>query len=253
MLQYQGFSVDIVIPTCNRGNLLSRAIHSALEQKDLVSRVFLVDNGSVPVCLEPGHDQRIKLIRTAPNIGASAARNAGVIASDSKIIAFLDDDDYWQPGFIAAALPLFDKGADIVVGRLMRKAEDGSLKEYKLLGSTVGAQRELYFRNPGFGGQNILVKRSLYEKLGGFDVDMPASNDRDFAVRALQAGAKIMVQPESVAVLCDHSGERVRHKQVLGNYCFIKKHWKHMAWVERYRACKTLAKRYAYLKLKGHG
>ena len=133
----------------------------------------------------------------------------------------------------------------------MRRAEDGGLKEYKLLGCSVEAQRELYFRNPGFGGQNILVRRSLYEKLRGFDGDMPASNDRDFAVRALQAGAIIMVQPDSVAVLCDHEGERVRHKQVLGNYCFIRKHWKHMTWVERYRACKTLVRRYASLKLKG--
>lgn len=245
------FSVDVVIPTWNRGGLLKRAVNSVLEQGVELNRVVVVDNGSIPACLKGVDDKRIQLIKTDLNIGASAARNAGAFFSEAEIIAFLDDDDYWQPGFLSAAVQLFECGADIVVGRLMRQTESGSLNEYKLLGSSVAAQRALYFCNPGFGGQNFLVRRCVYERLGGFDASMPASNDRDFAVRALQAGAVIMVQPASVAVLCDHAGERVRHKQVAGNYRFIRKHWQHMTWMERYRACRTLAKRYLYFKLIG--
>lgn len=236
--------VDVVIPTWNRGELLLRAVRSVLDQGEAVHRVIVVDNGSEPACLEGIDDKRLQLVVTAPNIGASAARNAGVASANGEIVAFLDDDDYWQPGFVAAALPLFEQGADIVVGKLMRKAEGEPLREYKLLGNSPAAQRDLYFRNPGFGGQNIVMRRCLFEQLEGFDANMPASNDRDFAVRALQAGAVIRVQPESVAVLCDHSGVRVRHNQVKGNYRFIRKHWWYMRWNERFIAAWTLVKRF---------
>lgn len=242
--------VDIVIPTWNRGSLLDRAVVSALKQGIYVNKVIVVDNGYRRADIDNINDNRVSLIKTNVSIGASAARNVGAFESKAEFIAFLDDDDYWQPGFLKSAIPLFQEGADIVVGRLMRKSEGGEPRDYKLIDDSYSGLRKLYYSNPGFGGQNIIVRRSLFLQLGGFDVDMPASNDRDFAVRALQAGASIRVQPDSFAVLCDHGGERVRHKQIAGNYKFIKKHWKHMLWPERFKAVKVLAKRYITSKFR---
>lgn len=241
--------VDIVIPTWNRGDFLHQAIISVMNQGFLVNRVIIVDNGTKPAQLSL-HDPRILVVNTLPSIGASAARNIGVAESNADYVAFLDDDDYWQPGFLDNAMPLLQEGVDIVVGRLMRQAEGEEPKNYKLLDDSASGLRNLYYSNPGFGGQNIIVKRDLFLRIGGFDSAMPASNDRDFAVRAMQAGASIRVQPASVAVLCDHAGERVRHKQIAGNYRFLKKHWSYMSWFERYCSLRTLIKR--YLKYKSN-
>lgn len=235
--------VDVIIPTWNRGELLGRAIRSVLRQF-CVNRVIVVDNGTRDAQLDGLDDSRICLIKTSPCIGASAARNIGANASKAPFVAFLDDDDYWQEGFLSHALPLFDHGADIVVGQLMRKSDGGGLRNYKMLDASEEGLRRLYYSNPGFGGQNFIIRRDFFVKISGFDIEMPASNDRDFAVRAIQAGARIYVQPESIAVLCDHDGERVRKNQVKGNYRFIRKHWWSMRWTERYIAIKTLVKRF---------
>jgi glycosyltransferase involved in cell wall biosynthesis len=248
--QNDAFScVDVVIPTWNRGDLLYRAVQSALDQGLAVRQVVVVDNGTCRASLDRIADDRIRIVQTQPSIGASAARNVGAESASADLIAFLDDDDYWQRGFLESSLPLFDQGADIVVGRLMRKGEGAEPQDYKLLDDSGAGLRRLYFSNPGFGGQNIIVRRELFLKLGGFDSDMPASNDRDFAVRALQAGAVIRCQPLSVAVLCDHAGARVRHNQLAGNYRFLKKHWRHMSWNERLRALRTLARRFVKFRL----
>jgi GT2 family glycosyltransferase len=243
-------SVAVVIPTWNRGALLIRSVTSVLEQGSVVQKVFVVDNGTQPANLKVISDERVVLIRTEPSIGASAARNIGAESASTELVAFLDDDDYWEPGFLDSALPLFEQSADIVVGQLQRKADvDSKSVKYKLMDDSESGLRKLYFSNPGFGGQNIIVRLKLFNELGGFDVSMPASNDRDLAVRALQAGATIRVQPASVAVLCDHSGARVRHNQVRGNYCFLKKHWWAMRWSERRIASTKLLKRFLKAQL----
>lgn len=242
--------VTVIIPTWNRGLLLERAVLSALKQGSLVDKVIVVDNGFERANLSHILDDRVLVLQAQPSIGASAARNMGASEAQTEYLAFLDDDDYWEADFLSSAMPLICDKADIVVGRLMRKSEGGDPINYKLIDDSPLGLRKLYYSNPGFGGQNIIVRRSLFLQLGGFDVDMPASNDRDFAVRALQAGANIRVQPDSFAVLCDHGGERVRHKQIAGNYKFIKKHWKHMLWPERFKAVKVLAKRYITSKFR---
>lgn len=44
-------------------------------------------------------------------------------------------------------------------------------------------------RNPGLGGSNLIIKRSLYRDLGGFDESFPACNDMDFCLRLSLRGA----------------------------------------------------------------
>lgn len=236
-------TVDVIIPTWNRGPMLERAVGSVLMQGESVQKIIVVDNGSVRARLNLT-DDRIVLIQAEISIGASAARNIGVFESNADYVAFLDDDDYWKPDFLSSMSGLLKSDVDIVVGSLMREAEGGEPRKYKLIDDTECGLRKLYYKNPGFGGQNIVVKRDFFIKIGGFDTEMPASNDRDFAVRAIQSGGVIKVQPSAVAVLCDHANARVRHKQVIGNYRFIVKHWRFMNWFERFFAIGILTKRY---------
>src|SRR5690606_20462650 len=121
--------------------------------------------------------------------------------------------------------------------------------EYKLFPQEKAKQRNIYFRNPGFGGQNIILDRSLFLRLGGFDENMPASVDRDLAARIIQNETPIHVQPSSIAILCDHQGQRVRESQVLGNWVFIKKHYKHMTKMELWRALISCFRRFLIVKL----
>lgn len=238
------WEISVVIPTADRPDLVKRAVDSVEAQSLVAREILVVDNGKT--VLAPGDlTPTCRIIRTTPGIGPSAARNRGAEAAESPFVAFLDDDDIWEAEFLAHCTQVLRaRQARVVVGRLDRRDQDGAQRRYKCFPEDPRRQRRVYFSNPGFGGQNIVLERALFLSLGGFDESLPASVDRDLCARLLQAGIRIEVASEAVAVLCDHAGDRVRGRQVTGNRLFIARHWRHMRPNELYRALSVLFRRY---------
>lgn len=243
--------ITVIIPTADREQLLHRAVDSVLKQSVSPSKIIVVDNGVNEVNIQ-FDDPRVVIVRTAPRIGPGRSRNIGARSSDTDYIAFLDDDDWWDSGYIENTIRKFeDTNVDVVVGKLKRYGINGCLRDYKLFPDSPDLQRKVFFSNPGFGGQNIAMKKEIFNEVGGFDERMPASVDRDLAARLIIAGKSIVCEPKAIAVLCDHAGGRVRMNQVKGNWMFICKHWRQMRLIERFRALKILLKR-AVLHLARH-
>ena len=242
--------ISVIIPTADREQLLHRAVDSVLKQSMSPSKIIVVDNGVNEINIQ-FDDPRVVIVRTAPRIGPGRSRNIGVQSAGTKYIAFLDDDDWWDSGYIENTIRKFeDTDADVVVGQLKRNGKDGSMKDYKLFPDSPDLQRKVFFSNPGFGGQNIAMKKEVFIEVGGFDECMPASVDRDLAARLIVSGKSIACEPKAIAVLCDHAGGRVRMNQVKGNWMFICKHWREMRSTELFRALKILLQR-AVLHLAG--
>ena len=91
--------IDVIIPTYNRCEWLSKAIDSVLEQTFQDWQLYVVDDGSKDATAEVvkkyvENDGRISYLYQS-NQGVSAARNAGINASSSPLIALLDSDDRW--------------------------------------------------------------------------------------------------------------------------------------------------------------
>lgn len=109
--------VSVVIPFLDPGPFLSEAVGSVLAQEGVALELLLVDDGSRPDenaaarslaamrpaqirCLEhPGH----------ANLGRSAARNLGLREARGEYCTFLDADDVWLPGKLAAQVELLDQ------------------------------------------------------------------------------------------------------------------------------------------------
>jgi GT2 family glycosyltransferase len=244
--------ISVVIPTCDRGPLLERAVASVLAQTRRPTQVIVVDNGEEPTTAQLD-DAAVAILRTAPRIGPSRPRNIGAEHATTSLVAFLDDDDLWLPHFLEHTLAAFaaDPTAAAVVGRVERRRADGTQSPYKQFPAEPEAQRAVYYRNPGFAGSYITLKRDILLGMGGFDTRMPASVDRDLAARLLQRGERISVAPNAVAVVCDHEGARVRGNQVRGNRMFLLKHWPAMRWDERWKASRTLARRWYRYSIGG--
>jgi len=242
--------ISVIIPTADREQMLCRAVDSVLKQSVLPSSIIVVDNGVDKVKIQ-FDDPRVVIIRTLPRLGCGKPRNIGARNCDTKFIAFLDDDDWWDPGFIENIIKKFeDTNADVVVGKIKRQGADGCLRDYKLFPDSPVLQRKVFFSSPGFGGTNVAMKKDVFNEVGGFDECMPASVDRDLAARLIISGKLIVSEPKSIAVLCDHEGVRVRVNMVKGNWMFICKHWRKMRVNELYRALRILLKRiYARHKL----
>ena len=142
--------ISVIIPTADREQMLRRAVHSGLKQSVLPSIIIVVDNGVDEVKIQ-FDDLRVIIIRTLPRLGCGKPRNIGARNCDSTLIAFLDDDDWWEPTYIEKIIKNFeDTNADVVVGNLKWQGEDGCLRDYKLFPDSPSLQRKVFFSNPGF-------------------------------------------------------------------------------------------------------
>ena len=92
--------VSAVIPTHGRSTLVPRAVRSALGQTLGEIEVIVVVDGADETTMEALSnigDPRLRLVPLETPVGQADARNAGVAAARAPWIAFLDDDDLWEP------------------------------------------------------------------------------------------------------------------------------------------------------------
>ena len=106
MPEYVEGLVSVVIPTYRRNEMLDRAIWSVLNQSYPNIELLLV-NDNVPdddfsralfkKVETYNSDSRFRLILQEKHINGAAARNTGIKQAKGEYIAFLDDDDWWEP------------------------------------------------------------------------------------------------------------------------------------------------------------
>lgn len=109
--------VSVVIPTRNRPELVSRAVHSALSQTLRDIEVIVVVDGpddATPAALAAIADPRLRVVALDSSRGAPGARNVGVSHATAEWTALLDDDDEWLPQKLAIQLDLA-KNADVAM------------------------------------------------------------------------------------------------------------------------------------------
>jgi glycosyltransferase involved in cell wall biosynthesis len=107
--------VSVVISTHNRGRLLEQALRSAEEQRDSVEiEIIVVDDGSsddTESIVRDRHPGALYL-RQAHRGQPGSARNRGIAAARSELVAFLDDDDVFFPGKLAAQVDALESRRD---------------------------------------------------------------------------------------------------------------------------------------------
>ncbi|MBF6559182.1 MAG: glycosyltransferase family 2 protein [Candidatus Binataceae bacterium] len=109
--------VSVIIPVFNGAATVGRAIASALAQSyDGSLEVIAVNDGSTDATAEvlAGFGDRLRVI-DQDNRGPAAARNAGALAAHGEYLAFLDADDEWLDGMLAATVPILDANPAVVL------------------------------------------------------------------------------------------------------------------------------------------
>ncbi len=207
-------SVSIIIPTHNRADLLKRAIQSVLAQTYRNFELIVVSDGSTDNTDEivaSFDDPRLVFLKHAQPRGASAARNTGIQASRGDYIAFLDDDDEWLPeklekqvqyirnlpecvGMVYCWMDYY-QGKEVVSEHHPQLR--GNIFEHVLDGQPIG------------GAPTLLVRRTVVEKLGGFDESLPRGNDGDFIRRVCLEYEVDFVPEVLVKVHIDHGYDQI--------------------------------------------
>lgn len=225
--------VAVVIPTHDRPDLLAEALRSVLAQTLPPQEVVVVD--------DLGHEQtRVAvagiqastgiairyLHRVAGPKGASASRNAGAALASAGYVAFLDDDDLWEPRFLADAIGMAEASSTELVVSWLATSSDGVLGSGPAMPEGLSAA-DVIARNPGFTGSNFVVSARLFAVIGGFDAALPVSNDKDFLVRALMASDGYRVVPHRNAIYRRHPGPQLttwNSRRADGMALYLAKH-----------------------------
>ena len=92
-------SVGVVIPTRNRPQLVRRAIAAVREQDypGPVTAVVVYDQAEPDPTLAAGDGTPVRVLSNGRAAGLAGARNTGILALGTDLVAFCDDDDRWRP------------------------------------------------------------------------------------------------------------------------------------------------------------
>src|SRR5882757_1786318 len=102
--------ISVVLATFDRRHSLPRAIASVQAQQGVRFELIIVDDASrdgTAAYLAGLEDPRIRVMTGDHNRGPSAARNRGFAAAHADLVAFLDSDDVYRPGRLAAPFAAF--------------------------------------------------------------------------------------------------------------------------------------------------
>ena len=205
------------MPLFNKAAEVRRAIASVQRQTLEEWRLIVVDDGSTddgPRIVEAIDDPRI-VLRSQPNQGVSAARNAAIREAATPLVAFLDADDEWDDGMLEALLLLhrdFPTARIFATGYRLQSPL-GPPRAARLKGVPADFQRGLlqrYFTvaslsDPPLWTSAVAVERQLLLAIGGFPVGVTAGEDLLTWAR-LAARAPIAYVRESKATFWEPHG-----------------------------------------------
>ncbi len=187
-------SVSAVIPAWNAAETIGRAIDSILAQTWGEAEIVVVDDGSTdgtPQVIARDYPQ-VKLI-VQENAGPSAARNKGAFESSGELIAFLDSDDEWTPDKLQVQVTAMQAHPEIdmlgsngwrTVGEMRYMAMPPWPRERELMPTTIADIFGERHPEPN----TVVIKREVFEALGGFDAEQQRFEDLDLWCRAIDEG-----------------------------------------------------------------
>lgn len=184
--------VSIVMPTCNRAEMLDRAIKSVLEQSFEFWELIVVDDISTDNTEEMMKnyeklDSRIKYFRIPVDNrpGISKYLNFGIENSKGKYIARLDDDDYWIfKDKLKYQVEFLDNKHDYVItggGIIMINSKGKPIFKYLKKENDENIRRSILFANP-FSHPTVVFRKDSAIKVGLYK-DIPFAEDWDFFLR----------------------------------------------------------------------
>ncbi|MFD4959680.1 glycosyltransferase family 2 protein [Microbacterium sp. NPDC058389] len=195
--------VSVVIPTHLRADLLPRAIRSAFGQSVAPLEVIVVDDADDAATrtrieqLSREWGPSLVYVRSVSDEhGASISRNAGARVARGEVLAFLDDDDWWDAEYLAQATTTLVAADVEMVVTPNWIVVDGEQRPFM----TPTTQSFSTFR-PGMTGSNIVLTRAAFDRIDGFDPAMWVMNDVDFFVRARAARTRIAAAVERLVFL----------------------------------------------------
>jgi teichuronic acid biosynthesis glycosyltransferase TuaG len=203
--------VSIIMPAYNAASTIKMSVDSVLAQTYDNWELIIINDGSADETIKlanefAGTDERIRVLDLKNNGGLPNARNQGINIAKGEFVAFLDSDDTWSPEKLSKQIAFHQKNPDInishtnfttfnndgPVGRPLKRIIEFN---YKKQGNLIPS---IYCKNT-VGVLTVMAKRSLVQKVNGFDTNIWATEDLDLWIKISKHGEKFGYVDERLA------------------------------------------------------
>lgn len=211
--------VSIIIPVFNKLELTHRCLKSILKNTRYLNyEIIFVDNGSTDDTrnylgkIKAGN---VRAVFNEENLGYVGGCNSGAAVAKGDYLLFLNNDTEVQPGWLINMVHLAESRDDAGIVGAKLVYPDGKLQEAGGIifsdGNGWNYGRGLNPADPRFNfvrkvdyvsGAALMIKRSLWDKIGGFDLRYSPAyyEDTDLCFSVRQEGYQVYYQPASVII-----------------------------------------------------
>lgn len=182
--------ISVVIPLYNKDKYIETTINSVLNQTFLDYEIIIVNDGSTDKSLNIVKNishPRIRLYSNK-NRGLSFSRNYGIRKAKANYVAFLDADDLWAEDFLETINKLISKysnyyifatNVDVLPPNKIPRLSPNPFDEdkIKIVLNYFSITKNI------LAPSSLVVKKSVFEKVGLFDETINYGEEYDFYIR----------------------------------------------------------------------
>ncbi|MCQ8260021.1 glycosyltransferase family 2 protein [Streptococcus suis] len=191
--------ISVIIPNFNRQLLIQRAIESVNQQHYPNLEIIIVDDKSTDQSVSIIRDlqkqqDNLSLFVVEENSGANACRSIGVEKARGEYIAFLDSDDYFLPTKLEKQVRILQDRPEVgfVVTGFGAKAV------HPLSEGIIPLKETIKQNNLG-GFSTLMVRKELFQQVGGLDSNLLSCQDWDLFLKLLQVSQGYKLAEDLVA------------------------------------------------------
>lgn len=184
------FTISVIMPTYKRHQYIRHAIQSVMNQTFRDFEIIVVNDGGSRECeavIESFKSDNIRYLYIEHG-GLSHALNQGILASRSKYIAYLDDDDRYLPDHLQNLVSALESSYSFVYSDAYREVKIYKDKKWNRTSKTVEFSYD--FKPGRFAEKNYIPvlcmahRRDCFERIGLFELDLPNAMDWDLWAKA---------------------------------------------------------------------
>ena len=184
-------TLSFVIPVRNSAHLLGPCLDAINAQKagDVPYEIIVLDNGSTDESAAVAEAAGARVL-VLPDDNVSQLRNRGVSEATADLIAFVDADNEISSGWCTAVAEIMRNPEVAATGTAYSAPDDGTW--VTRTGDYMRGHTEGSIKTDWLAAGNLVIRKPVFESLGGFDTTLETCEDVDLCARIRAAGHEII-------------------------------------------------------------
>lgn len=218
-MQLNNLLVSVILPVRNEGSYIGKTIESILGQTLQDFEIIIINDASIDdtydiISKYALRDKRIIIINSDKKLGISGALNKGIAISKGEYIARVDAGDLCLPCRFEDQLRYLNENPDIsILGAWAYLIDENE----KIIGEWKFPARINNVLLYGVGGiihPSVIIRKYVFDKLGGYDIKYTVAQDFDLWARAMKNGFNIGNIPKFLIYYRDNTGISYRSLRI---------------------------------------